>query len=50
MKFPEIELGSLPDLDATTGLFGSFSSAGPDDTIVAIMVYVYDHMLVEMLL
>ena len=50
MKFPEIDLGSLPDLDATTGLFGSVSSAGTDDTVVAIMVYVYDHMLVEMLL
>lgn len=50
MKFPEIELGSLPDLEAATGLFGSFPATGSDDTVVAIMVYVYDHMLIEMLL
>lgn len=49
MELPKIDLGSLPDLDAATGLFGSFSEAA-DDTIVAIMVYVYDHVLVEMLL
>lgn len=49
MNLPRIDMSSLPDLDAATGLFGSFS-AGSDDTIVVIMVYVYDHMLVEMLL
>lgn len=49
MTLPKIDLGSLPELDAATGLFGSFS-ANSDDTIVAIMVYVYDHLQVEMLL
>lgn len=49
MKLPKIDLGSLPDLDAATGLFGSHSSIS-DDSIVAIMVYVYDHLQVEMLL
>lgn len=50
MELPRIDLGSLPELDATTGLFGSLSAGGSDDTIVAIMVYVFDHALVEMLL
>ncbi len=50
MDFPKIDLGSLPDLEAATGLFGSLSAGGSDDTIVAIMVYVYDHSLIDMLL
>ncbi len=50
MDLPKIELGSLPDLDTMSGLFGSLSAGGSDDTIVAIMVYVYDHTLFDMLL
>lgn len=50
MELPKIELGSLPDLDAAAGLFGSFLAGGSDDTIVAIMVYVYDNLQVERLL
>ena len=50
MDFPKIDLGSLPELDVATGLFGSLSAGGSDDTIVAIMVYVYDHSLIDMLL
>lgn len=50
MELPRIDLGSLPELEASTGLFGSLSAGGMDDTIVAIMVYVFDHAMVEMLL
>ena len=44
MNIPTIELSSLPGLDVATGVFGSTanSAAGYDDTVVAIMVYVYD--------
>ncbi|WFL77604.1 hypothetical protein P7228_00640 [Altererythrobacter arenosus] len=44
MDLPMIELASLPALETTTALFGSLkaASAGVDDTVVAIMVYVYE--------
>ncbi len=44
MELPIIELASLPSLDEATAMFGSLKSqqAGAQDTIVAIMVYVYD--------
>ncbi len=50
MNLPKIDLGTLPELDVATGLFGSLPVQASDDTIIAIMVYVYDHALVEMLL
>lgn len=46
MNAPKIDLASLPGLDTATGIFGSTSQAGAtyNDTVVAIMVYVYDVM------
>ena len=51
MTLPTIDIASLPVLDQTTGLFGSLvasSRPGIDDTLIVIMVYVYDvgHSLV----
>lgn len=46
MNLPKIDLSSLPDLDTLTGLFGSLMHAtrivDSDDSIVVLMVYVYD--------
>lgn len=44
MNFPKIDLGMIPGLDTATGIFGSVSQAAAtyDNTVVAIMVYVYD--------
>ncbi|WP_198147706.1 hypothetical protein [Erythrobacter sp. AP23] len=50
MNLPKLDLGDLPGLDAVSGLFGSLPTRASDDTIVVIMVYVHDHMAVEMLL
>ena len=47
LDLPTIDIGSLPDMDIATGMFGSlsdFASAFTDDRIVIIMVYVYDMM------
>lgn len=45
MNFPKIDIASLPDLDTLTGAFGSLSdlaTAHTDDSIIAIMVFVYE--------
>lgn len=44
MKLPQIDLASLPGIDAAMGVYGSAVSetAGHGDVIVAIMVYVYE--------
>lgn len=44
MNLPKIDIASLPGIDQVTGLFGSLVATGGkmDDTIVVIMVYVYD--------
>lgn len=45
MNLPKIDIASLPGIDQVTGLFGSLVAGGPgtvDDTIIVIMVYVYD--------
>ncbi|VVT11793.1 hypothetical protein [Erythrobacter sp. EC-HK427] len=53
MKFPKIDLSSLPDLGTLTGMFGSIADPtsptdpgpglpGPDDTIVVLATLVYD--------
>ena len=46
MNHVNIDLASLPGLETATGIFGSTMAAGAtyDDTVVAIMVYVYDVM------
>ena len=43
MNIPSIDLASLPGLETSVGLFGSLREmVGYDDTIVDIMVYIYD--------
>lgn len=46
MILPVIDLSLLPDLSTLTGVFGSLAhpvqSLQSDDTIIAMMVYVYD--------
>jgi hypothetical protein len=46
MNLPKIDLSALPDLDTLTGVFGSqlnpMQALQSDDTIVVMMVYVYD--------
>ena len=45
MQLPKIDIASLPDLDKVTGAFGSLSelaTAYTDDSIVAVMVFVYE--------
>lgn len=51
MKLPTIDIASLPGLEQVTGLFGSLVASGTrgvDDSLIVIMVYVYDttHTLV----
>jgi hypothetical protein len=46
MNLPKIDLSALPDLDTLTGVFGSqvnpMQALQSDDTIIVMMVYVYD--------
>lgn len=44
MNLLQIELEAIPGLDTLTGLYGSAAqlAATYDDSVVAIMVYVYD--------
>lgn len=46
MKLPKIDLSALPDLETLTGVFGSqlnpMQALQSDDTIIVMMVYVYD--------
>lgn len=46
MNLPKIDLGSLPDLDVLTGVFGSLTKPAQalvtDDTIVVVMTFVYE--------
>ncbi|WP_205214851.1 hypothetical protein [Altererythrobacter sp. ZODW24] len=45
MNLPKIDLSALPDLDTLTGVFGSMSDFSPmvmDDSVVIIMVYIYE--------
>lgn len=46
MNLPKIDLSALPDLDTLTGVFGSMANPiramESDDTVVIIMVFVYD--------
>ena len=41
---PKIDLATIPGLDTAQALFGSVSNNAPtyDDSVVAIMVYIYD--------
>lgn len=46
MNLPKIDISSLPNLDTLTGMFGSLSHyarvSESDDTIIVMMVFVYD--------
>lgn len=46
MNLPIIELAALPDLGTLTGVFGSLMDSAKvqvsDDTIIAIMTFLYD--------
>lgn len=43
MKFPKIDLTSLPDLDTLTGVFGALRHGpGSDDTIIVLAAIVYE--------
>ncbi|WP_324828033.1 hypothetical protein [Qipengyuania zhejiangensis] len=45
MNIPKIDIATIPGLDTATGLFGSLASGGGggmDDSLIVIMVYVYD--------
>ena len=49
MKLPKIDISALPDLETLTGVFGSLAhpaqSLQSDDSIVILMVFVYDMMI-----
>lgn len=46
MNLPKIDISALPDLDTLTGMFGSLANPlrvmESDDTVVIVMVFVYD--------
>ena len=44
MNLPKIDLEILPDLETVSGIFGSISGPGSDDSVVIIMVYVYEQV------
>ena len=50
MQGTGIDLDSLPELDLAAGLFGSAPWASVGDDVIGIIVYLYDHMQVDMLL
>lgn len=45
MNLPKIDLASLPGLETAQGLYGSATQLGAmyEDSVVAVMVYVYDN-------
>ena len=51
MNLPKIDLSALPDLNTLTGAFGSLFPTGSagggtsDDTIVVLMVFVYERLI-----
>ncbi|MBV7264679.1 hypothetical protein [Erythrobacter ani] len=44
MNLPKIDLATIPGLETAQGLYGSATQFGAayEDSVVAIMVYVYD--------
>jgi len=45
MNLPKIDVSSLPDLSAATGVFGSLVHKGlmfADDSWIVVMVFLYD--------
>lgn len=49
MELPKIDVASLPELSDLTGMFGSISGPGHDDSVVVIMVFVYEQLPPELL-
>ena len=49
MNLPKIDISALPDLDTITGVFGSLAHTGhvasSDDTLIIMMVFVYEFLL-----
>ena len=49
MNLPKIDISALPDLDTLTGVFGSLATpghaGGSDDTILILMVFLYEFLL-----
>ena len=49
MNLPKIDISALPDLDTLTGVFGSLATpgqaGGSDDTIIILMVFLYEFLL-----
>ena len=48
MNLPKIDISALPNLDTVTGVFGSLAQKvdlpSSDDTIIIMMVFVYDFL------
>ena len=44
MDLPKIDASALPDLGDLTGMFGSLTGPAHDDTVVVIMVFVYEQL------
>lgn len=42
MKLPKIDLSSLPDMETLSGVFGTNSTPGHDDTVIVIATIVYE--------
>ncbi len=44
MKFPKLDLSTLPDLSSLTGMFGTTTPTGPghNDAIIILATLVYD--------
>lgn len=49
MDLPTIDANTLPDLADLTGMFGSVTGPGHDDSVVVIMVFVYEQIPPELL-
>ena len=52
MELPKIDLSGLPDLSGASGLFGTLSdlaTAGTDDRVLVIMVFIYETLPPEQL-
>ena len=49
MNLPKIDISALPDLDTMTGMFGSLAHTAhvqsSDDTLIIMMVFVYDFLI-----
>ena len=49
MDLPKIDANSIPDLAELTGMFGSVTGPGHDDSVVVIKVFVYEQIPPQLL-